>query len=84
MINLKEANSKYIAKLKTLEEYKEEGEEITDLIEMFAGHYVQVLSIDENTNEFGEKSYLVEDLNTNKGIVSVTDHEIKEIYKEIK
>ena len=37
--------------------------------------------IEEELNEFGERTYMVEDINSNNGLVSVTDHEIAIVYK---
>lgn len=70
-----------IVTLKTLGEYEEAGDEITELVEKFAGHYVRVIGIEEELNEFGERTYVVEDINSNNGIVTVTDHEIAVVYK---
>ena len=70
-----------IVRLKTISEYEEAGDEITELVEKFAGHYVRVLGIEEEINEFGERTYMVEDINSNNGIVGVTDHEIAIVYK---
>ncbi len=70
-----------IVTLKTISEYEEAGDEITELVEKFAGHYARVLGIEEELNEFGERTYVVEDINSNNGIVTVTDHEISAVYK---
>lgn len=70
-----------IVKLKTIQEYEEAGDEVTELVEMFAGQYCKVVSVDEEVNEWGEKSYEV--YREYKGFVSVTDHEIAELYKKV-
>ena len=70
-----------IVKIADLEDYREAGDEITELVKMFAGQYCKVINIDEEVNEWGEKSYML--LNESKGFVSVTDHEIVELYKKV-
>ena len=68
-----------IVKLKTIQEYEEAGDEVTELIEMFAGQYCKVENLEEEVNEFGERTYIVSA--QHKGYISVTDHEIAEVYK---
>ena len=70
-----------IVRLKTISEYEGAGDEITELVEKFAGHYVKVLGIEDELNEFGEHTYMVTDINSNNDIVTVTDHEIAIVYK---
>ena len=68
-------------RFKTIEEYEDFGEEITDLIEKFEGQMVEVLKVSEDTNEWGEHYYLV--VNSEGDIVSATDHEFSKVYREI-
>ena len=70
-----------IVKLKTIQEYEEAGDEVTELVEMFAGQYCRVENLEEEANEFGERTYIVSV--QHKGYVSVTDHEIAELYKRV-
>lgn len=70
-----------IVKLKTVSEYEEAGDEVTELVEMFAGQYGNVTNVDEDINEWGEGTYEV--YVQFKGFVSVTDHEIAELYKKV-
>lgn len=70
-----------IVKLKTIQEYEEAGGEVTELVEMFAGQYCKVVSIDEEVNEWGERTYIVSAQRI--GDVSATDHEIAELYKKV-
>lgn len=70
-----------IVKLKTIEEYKEAGDEITELVELFAGQYCKVENIDKEVNEFGERTYIVSA--QRRGYMSVTDHEIAELYSKV-
>lgn len=73
-----------IVLLKTLEQYEEDGEELTELVEMFAGQYFTVKGIDKELNDFGEKVYTVVRLNDeNFGILSVTDHEIAQVFRGV-
>ena len=71
-----------IVKLKTIEEYLEAGDEVTELVEMFAGQYGKVESLEEEVNEFGERTYEISIIKS-KGLVGVTDHEIAELYKKV-
>lgn len=64
----------------TLDEYEEAGEEITDLIEKFAGKIVEVIQVGGYTNEFGEKTFVVSDSMGN--IVTATSHEFSKAYRE--
>lgn len=70
-----------IVKLKTVSEYEEAGDEVTELVERFAGQYGKVINVDEDVNEWGEGTYEV--YIQFKGFVSVTDHEIAELYKKV-
>lgn len=71
-----------IVRLKNVAEYEEDGDEITELVEKFAGSYAKVLGKTEHVNEFGESTYALKILNT-KELVTATDHEIKAVYKGI-
>ena len=73
-----------LIKLKTVAEYEEDGDEITELVEMFAGDYAKVIGTTSDFNEFGERSYAVEILSKEGGFITITDHEISEVYKGIK
>ena len=64
----------------SLEEYEEAGDEITELVEQFAGKMVEVLGMEEDLNEFGEYEFLVQDNVGN--IVSMTSHEFCQAYRE--
>ena len=64
----------------TIEDYEEAGEELTDLVEKFAGEIVEVLKISKDTNEWGEKVFLV--VNADGDIVSATSHEFSQAYRE--
>ena len=64
----------------TLEEYEDFGEEITDIIEKFAGEMVEVIQVGGYTNEFGEKTFVVSDSMGN--IVTATSHEFSKAYRE--
>lgn len=81
---LKEIKIGDIVLLKTVEQYEEDGEELTELVEMFAGQYFTVKGIDKELNDFGEKVYTVVRLNDeNFGILSVTDHEIAQVFRGV-
>lgn len=71
-----------IVRLKTVAEYEEAGDEITELVEKFAGQYAKVLGTTNEINEFGERSYALEILNT-KEFLTATDHEVQAVYKGI-
>ena len=64
----------------SLEEYEETGDEITELVEKFAGKMVEVLSISKDVNEFHEHEFLVKDNEGN--IVTMTSHEFNQAYRE--
>lgn len=64
----------------TLEEFEEAGEEITELVEKFAGKMVEVLEVGEDYNEFHELSFFVRDEEDN--MVSGTSHEFSKAYRE--
>ena len=66
-----------ILQFKSLEEYKEDNDEITELIEKFQEQQVEVLKVSKEVNEWGEHYYLV--VNSEGDIVSATDHEFKEV-----
>ena len=70
-----------IVKLNTIEEYKEAGDEVTELVERFAGQYGKVENLEEEVNEFGERTYAI--FVKSKGLVGVTDHEIAELYSKV-
>ena len=57
----------------TLEDYENIDEEITELVEKFAGEMVEVVSVSKDTNEHYEHTYLV--VNKDGDMVSATDHE---------
>ena len=65
----------------TLEEYEDAGDEITELIEKFAGEMVEVLSISKDCNDFHEFEFTVQDKDGN--IVTGTSHEFCRAYREI-
>ena len=79
----KEIKKGDIVRLKSIEEYEEDGDEITELVEKFAGNTMQVLQVDQNLNEFGERTYQLVALNREVGFITATDHEISAIYKEV-
>lgn len=60
----------------SLEEYKESGDEITELVETFAGSTLEVVSVSEDVNEFGERTITAYN---HLGTVTFTDHEISEV-----
>ena len=68
--------SKDIITIISLEEYEEAGDEITSLIKEFAGSTLEVISVSEDINEFGERTITA---HNHLGTVTFTDHEIKEI-----
>ena len=63
-----------------LDEYEETGDEITDLVEKFAGKMVEVLNISDDYNEFHELEFIVQDEDGNQ--VSGTSHEFSKAYRE--
>ena len=71
-----------IVRLKTVAEYEEDGDEITELVEKFAGSYAKVIGTTKEINEFGERSYAVLVLGDG-GFLTITDHEVKAVYKGI-
>ena len=64
----------------TLEEYEDAGEEITELIEQFAGKMVEVLGISNDYNEFHELEFEVQDEEGNQ--VIGTSHEFSCAFRE--
>ena len=80
---LKEIKIGDIVLLKSVEEYEEDGDEITELVEKFAGHTMEVLHVGKDLNEFGEKTYQLVALNMEVGFITATDHEIAKVYREI-
>lgn len=64
----------------SLDEYEEEGEEITELIEKFAGKMVEVLGVSRGINEFGECEFMVQDNEGN--VVTMTSHEFNKAYRQ--
>ena len=64
----------------TVEEYEEANDEITELIVKYAGEIVEVLKVSKDTNEWGEKIFLV--VNAEGDIVSATSHEFCKAYRE--
>lgn len=80
---LKEIKVGDLVLLKSIEEYEDEGDEITELVEKFAGNTMQVLRVDQTLNEFGERTYQLVALNREVGFITATDHEIARIYREI-
>lgn len=63
-----------------IKDYEEAGDEVTDLIKKFAGEIVEVLKISKDTNEWGEKTFLVS--NADGDIISATSHEFAQAYRE--
>ena len=80
---LKEIKTGDLVLLKSIEEYEEDGDEITELVEKFAGHTMQVLKVEKDPNEFGERTYQLVALNMEVGFITATDHEIAKIYREV-
>ena len=66
--------------IKSVEDYKEENDEVTELIEMFAGKVLEVLSVSEDANEWGEHTILAS--HRELGTCTFTEHEIEAIVKE--
>lgn len=66
--------------IKTVEDYEEENDEITELVEKFAGKVLKVLSVLEDTNEWGEHTILAS--HHEFGTCTFTEHEIEAIVKE--
>ena len=64
----------------TVEDYEEAGDELTDLVVKFAGEIVEVLKVSKDTNEWGEKVFLV--VNADGDIVSASSHEFSQAYRE--
>lgn len=64
----------------TIEEFEEAGEEITELVEKFAGKMVEVLEVGGEYNEFHELEFFVRDEEDN--MVSGTSHEFSKAYRE--
>ena len=81
-LELKEIKIGDIVTLKSIEEYVEDGDELTELVEQFAGHTAKVISISKEINEFGERMYTLIDFRSGD-FVTATDHEIAKIYKEL-
>ena len=69
-----------IVKVADLEDYREAGDEITELVEMFAGQYGKVVSIDTDEDECDEQIYVV---SFKEGMVGLRDHEIAELYSKV-
>lgn len=63
--------------IKTIEEYEDNDDEITELVEKFAGKEMTVVSVNHELNEFGEMSVTAK--SEEGDIVSFTEHEIAKI-----
>lgn len=60
--------------IKTVAEYEEDGDEVTELVEKFAGQKLTVLSVSNEINEFGERCITAQ--SKEGDIVTFTEHEI--------
>ena len=69
-----------IIRVADLEDYREAGDEVTELVEMFAGQYGKVVGIDTDEDEWGEQIYVA---SFKEGMVGLRDHEIAELYKKV-
>ena len=65
--------------IKTVEEYEEDGDEVTELVEKFAGQTLEVVSVSSITNEFGERYIIAQ--SEEGDLVSFTEHEIAKILR---
>ena len=65
--------------IKSIKEYEEENDEVTELVEKFAGKVLEVLSVSEDTNEWGEHTILAS--HRELGTCTFTEHEIEAIVK---
>ena len=63
--------------IKTIEEYEDNDDEITELVEKFAGKEMTVISVNHELNEFGEISVTAK--SEEGDIVSFTEHEIAKV-----
>lgn len=66
-----------IVRIKSIEEYEDNDDEITELVEKFAGKEMTVVSVNHELNEFGEMSITAK--SAEGDIVSFTEHEIAKI-----
>ena len=60
--------------IKTVAEYEEDGDEVTELVEKFAGQKLTVLSVSDEVNEFNE--HYITAQSKEGDIVTFTEHEI--------
>ena len=63
--------------IKTVDQYDEDGDEITELVEKYAGCFLKVLAISEDRNEFGERTVTAQ--SQEGDIVTFTETEIDSI-----
>lgn len=63
--------------IKTIAEYKEDGDEVTELVEKFAGRKLTVLSVSDEVNEFNEHQITAQ--SKDGDIVTFTEHEIAKV-----
>ena len=68
-----------LIKIQNLQSYVSSGDEVTDLVELFADKILVVDSIDNNRNEWGERTVMANNLEL--GTCSFTDHEIASAYR---
>ena len=74
--NFAEIKPNDIITIISLDEYKEANTEITDVIKQFANTSLEVISVSEDRNEFGERTITAFNHN---GTATFTDHEIKSV-----
>jgi hypothetical protein len=64
-------------RIKSIEEYEDNDDEITELVEKFAGKELTVTSVNHALNEFGEISFIAK--SEEGDLISFTEHEIAKV-----
>lgn len=64
-------------RIKSIAEYEDNDDEITELVEKFAGKELTVTSVNHDLNEFGEISFIAK--SEEDDLISFTEHEIAKV-----
>lgn len=77
-IPVKDIKSDDVVQIQNLQYYLSSTDEVTDLVEMFAGKLMSVVAVSEDVNEWGEHTYTCKNAN---GSCTFTDHELYKAYR---
>lgn len=79
-VNIKDVQIGDVISIKSLEQYNEDGDEITELVEKFASKFLKVTAVDRVENEFGEITITAVFPPTQE-TCTFTEHEISQVLR---